>query len=178
MLMRMRSMKRTHAIALWGVVVTALCAFIWFMSSRTSGESGGMSEQVADAVARVAVPGYVGSTAAQKARVVAAMQFPIRKAGHFLEYAALGAAVYQLLEAIDRWPRGRRARMGAAWALAVCYAATDEVHQLFVSGRSGQPTDVLIDACGVLAGVAVASLLTRRRRTGQLISARAGDAGK
>ena len=178
MLMCMRSMKRTHAIVLWGVVVVTLCAFIWFMSSRTSGESGGMSERVADAVARAVVPGYVGSTAAEKARVVAGMQFPIRKAGHFLEYAALGAAVYQLLQAIDRWPRGRRARMVAAWALAVCYAATDEVHQLFVSGRSGQPTDVLIDACGVLAGVAVASLLTRRRRTGQPISARAGDAGK
>jgi VanZ family protein len=54
--------------------------------------------------------------------------------------------------------------MVAAWALAVCYAATDEVHQLFVSGRSGQPTDVLIDACGVLAGVAVVHLLTRPRQ--------------
>lgn len=30
---------------------------------------------------------------------------------------------------------------------------TDEVHQLFVPGRSCQVTDMLIDSCGVLAGV-------------------------
>ena len=98
--------------------------------------------------------------------MVEALQFPIRKSGHFLEYAALGAAVYQLLQAIDRVPRGVWPRRLAAWGLAVAYAATDELHQLFVSGRSGQPTDVLIDACGALAGIAVAVLLTRVRQKG------------
>lgn len=159
-------LTRTQAIALWGGVVMALCVLIWFMSSRTAGVSSGMSAQVADAVARVAVPGYASGTAAEKARVVEALQFPIRKSGHFLEYAALGAAVYQLLQAIDRVPRGVWARRLAAWGLAVAYAATDELHQLFVSGRSGQPTDVLIDACGALAGIAVAVLLTRVRQKG------------
>jgi VanZ family protein len=176
MLMRMKSLKRTHAIALWGVVVAALCAFIWFMSSRTGGDSGGMSEQVADAVARVIVPGYAGGTAAERARVVAAMQLPIRKTGHFLEYAALGAAVCCLLRAIDRWPRSSAGRLAAAWGLAVVFAATDEVHQLFVPGREGKPTDVLIDAAGVLAGVAVVHLLTSLRQKGLTVSARAVDA--
>jgi VanZ family protein len=152
-------------------VVAALCAFIWYMSSRTGGDSGGMSEQVADAVARVAVPGYASGTAAEKARVVAGMQLPIRKAGHFLEFAALGAAVCCLLRAIDRWPRTSAGRLAAAWGLAVAFAATDEVHQLFVPGREGKPTDVLIDAAGVLAGVAVVHLLTKRREKELLPSA-------
>jgi VanZ family protein len=151
MLMRMKSLKRTHAIALWGVVVAALCAFIWFMSSRTSGESGGMSEQVADAVARVAVPGYVGSTAAQKARVVAGMQFPIRKAGHFLEYAALGFFIRLLVGCFRLKPPTR-----ISWLLGTLYACTDEVHQLFSPERTAQWQDVLLDSAGVLAGITVA----------------------
>ena len=40
-----------------------------------------------------------------------------------------------------------------AFALGVAYAATDEIHQHFVSGRHGAPVDVAIDAVGVLVGV-------------------------
>ncbi|MBS6560802.1 MAG: VanZ family protein, partial [Clostridiales bacterium] len=32
----------------------------------------------------------------------------------------------------------------------VCFAMTDEFHQLFISGRAGQITDVGIDALGSL----------------------------
>jgi VanZ family protein len=39
------------------------------------------------------------------------------------------------------------------------YAATDEVHQLFVSGRQGSALDWLIDTIGVAAGVLVLARL-------------------
>lgn len=55
-----------------------------------------------------------------------------------------------------------------AWALATAYAATDEVHQIFVAGRSGMFTDVLLDSAGVLAGVLLGLLIwhiARKRRT-------------
>jgi VanZ family protein len=75
----------------------------------------------------------------------------LRKLAHFAEYAVLGAL---LLRAIG---------IPAAAVLAgSAYAATDEVHQLFVSGRHGSPLDWLIDTAGVVAGVA---LLLRRSRT-------------
>lgn len=35
-------------------------------------------------------------------------------------------------------------------------AALDEVHQLFVPGRGGMWQDVLLDGCGVLAGIVLA----------------------
>ncbi len=45
----------------------------------------------------------------------------------------------------------------AAAVLAICifYAATDEFHQLFVSGRSGQLRDVCIDAAGAVIGICI-----------------------
>jgi len=50
-------------------------------------------------------------------------------------------------------------RPGAAAAIAVLYAVSDEYHQTFVAGRHGAPVDVLIDS----AGVAIAWALVRRR---------------
>ena len=74
----------------------------------------------------------------------------VRKAAHVTEYAILGAL---LVRALDR--------PAAAAALAVAYAATDELHQHFVPGRTGAVVDVLIDAVGVIAG------LVLYRRVGQ-----------
>ena len=40
-------------------------------------------------------------------------------------------------------------------ALVICtvYAATDELHQLFVDGRGFQRSDIFLDFCGALLGV-------------------------
>jgi VanZ family protein len=74
----------------------------------------------------------------------------LRKLAHIVEYAILGALVYR---AVGREP--------AAISLASLYAATDEVHQSFVSGREGSPVDWAVDTVGVVAGV----LLLSRART-------------
>lgn len=74
----------------------------------------------------------------------------LRKLAHLTEYAVLGAL---LLRALRSAPLAVLA--GSA------YAVTDEVHQLFVSGRHGSPLDWLIDTAGVVAGV---TLLARAER--------------
>ena len=40
-----------------------------------------------------------------------------------------------------------------SFAFCALYAATDEIHQLFVPGRGGQIRDVLIDSSGALIGL-------------------------
>jgi VanZ family protein len=45
-----------------------------------------------------------------------------------------------------------------AVGIATLYAATDELHQLFVSERSAQVLDVLIDGAGSLVGTLVFTL--------------------
>jgi VanZ family protein len=72
----------------------------------------------------------------------------LRTFAHFAEYGILGALLYR---ALRRGP--------AAIALGSLYAVTDEVHQVFVSGRHGSLLDWLIDTAGVAAGVL---LLSRR----------------
>jgi VanZ family protein len=46
------------------------------------------------------------------------------------------------------WLRALR-HPGAAAAIALAYAVSDEWHQSFVAGRVGSPVDVAIDAAGI-----------------------------
>ncbi len=41
------------------------------------------------------------------------------------------------------------------WGFVILYAVSDEVHQLFVPGRGGQLTDVIIDTAGAGAGLGI-----------------------
>jgi VanZ family protein len=68
----------------------------------------------------------------------------LRKLAHATEYGVFGALLLRAL--------GRPAPAAMA---AVAYAASDELHQHFVSGRHASPLDVAIDAAGVLAGIAI-----------------------
>ncbi len=70
-----------------------------------------------------------------------ALGFVIRKLGHMTEFALLW---FLWLRAFG----GRRP--WAAATIAIAYAATDEYHQTFTSGRDGTVRDVFIDAGGVL----------------------------
>ncbi len=82
---------------------------------------------------------------------------PVRKTAHATEYAILGmllfGAAYQTREQ-------RRRTAVLSWGIGTFYAATDEIHQIFVPGRSGQITDVMIDSSGVAVGVLILLLLS------------------
>ena len=53
---------------------------------------------------------------------------------------------------------------GAAFAVAVLYGVTDELHQTFVPGRVASEADLVVDAMGALLGVVSASALLRHQR--------------
>lgn len=78
-----------------------------------------------------------------------------RKVVHASEYALLTFLWWRALRTVT----SSKAALILGFALAVGYAATDELHQHFIEGRHGTPVDVGIDALG--AGIA--ALLIRRR---------------
>jgi VanZ family protein len=76
----------------------------------------------------------------------------IRKLGHFTEYTLFGLAIaFPLyLQQISKWKL-----VICSISIGFLYACSDELHQLFVEGRSGQFTDVLIDSFGVIFGLII-----------------------
>lgn len=82
------------------------------------------------------------------------------KVVHVAVYAVLAWLCARSLHGPARGPFAWRVALTAI-ALAIAYGVTDEVHQIFVPGRSADPRDVVADAVGAVLGVAVFALANR-----------------
>lgn len=76
----------------------------------------------------------------------------VRKSAHFTEYAFLCAAI---VFHFTVWKKGISYTTWIPVLITGLYAASDEYHQTFVAGRSGQVSDVLLDTAGAVAGVII-----------------------
>lgn len=85
--------------------------------------------------------------------------FPIRKLAHMTEFGILAVLIFVAIKHYTRIQTTKQRYM-IAWIATVCYAATDEFHQLFVPERSGNLFDVGVDATGALIALCIAALVT------------------
>lgn len=88
--------------------------------------------------------------------VMGAVNYFLRRGAHLFLYFCMGLGLCGAFQ----WQRKVPAWL-PAMALGMAFAATDEYHQLFSSGRTGKPTDVLLDACGLALGCGASYLLGR-----------------
>lgn len=88
----------------------------------------------------------------------AAADFLFRKAAHALMYFVLTSLIWRALHT----GHGVETKKALVLAMlcALLYAASDETHQRFVSGRHGRVRDVAVDAVGIVG----ASIALRRTR--------------
>jgi len=89
------------------------------------------------------------------------------KTGHSTGYAILGALLLRAL-AGGRLQGVTWKRAIAAIVLSTLYGVSDELHQLFVPGRSADPYDVLADSVGATIAASIGWLLGLARRWGIL----------
>lgn len=84
----------------------------------------------------------------QKEKVIDELNYPLRKVAHASEYF-----IFTIIILIALKNSGIKGKRKFIIALTICfiYACTDEYHQTFVKGRTGQFTDSLIDTAGGLA---------------------------
>ena len=71
---------------------------------------------------------------------------PVRKCAHFCVYLILGLLVMNCFKVNKKY---------IIYSLIICllYSISDEVHQMFVPGRSGEVLDVFIDTFGSFIGI-------------------------
>jgi len=79
------------------------------------------------------------------------LTFIVRKIAHFTLYSILGILIFNILR--DSKKLTSRKQILISLLFTALYATTDELHQLFISGRSGQLRDILIDSTGGLTGI-------------------------
>lgn len=123
---------------------------IFIYSSMPAEESSQKSMKIVDFVIRV-YENISDDTFDNTRRLdhIENLEHIIRKSAHVTEYALLAAAI-----ALALWRKVDKgyALFFQAVFLTVVYAATDEFHQRFVPGRSGELKDVLIDSTGAILG--------------------------
>lgn len=74
----------------------------------------------------------------------------VRKSAHFTAYFVLGVLLMHAVR-VKRLIIG----IGVSLFISVLYAASDEFHQTFIPGRSGEVRDVLIDSVGAFFGIII-----------------------
>lgn len=133
------------------VMLLLLYMMIFSFSAQDAEQSGGLSHRISETCVEIAesVAGRAW-TDVVKGQLVDAFEHPIRKMAHFMEYCYMGVLVYAMW---CPWlERGRRL-YGLVVIWVFLSAAGDEFHQLFVPGRYGSFSDVMLDTCGGIAGL-------------------------
>jgi VanZ family protein len=142
------------AVVLWG-------RLIFGFSAQKATTSSGLSERVcyviADEINRFRQEAL---SETQLQEFVEKLQHPVRKCAHMTEYAVFALLLFNMLCAFGA--KGKK-RFAVALILVFLYASTDEFHQLYVPGRSGQFTDVLIDTAGGLVMLLLIAAVCRIR---------------
>lgn len=148
--------------------------------AEVSGDlSGGISYRIVNLVASITGQDWSNEEMLSLAEKI---DYPIRKLAHLTEYALLGMAVALGVVYENEWNvcnkenykfnsynRKEDSRRGcslkrqyfATQIIGSLYAASDEIHQLFIPGRAGRISDVLIDSLGVLIGCGVFIIFLR-----------------
>ena len=143
-------MKNYNKVML--ILAIAWMAVIFMFSAKPDVESQEMSGSVSYRLISVVDKAFGMNW--DKEGKAEAIDYPVRKVAHMSEFAFLCLLVYGSFCWID----GKK-RYVIPVARVFAYACSDEFHQLFVSGRSGQLSDVVLDTCGALFGVALACLV-------------------
>lgn len=141
------------------ILVILWAGLIFFMSSMDTNESNGKSKTIINDVVEKSVETTNGLGITDKHpsenkmnQVIEKLNYPLRKAAHASEYF-----IFTILILIALKNSGVKGRKVFIIALIICfiYACTDEYHQTFVNGRTGQFSDTLIDTIGEIIGCSI-----------------------
>ena len=141
-------MSRKAKIVAKLLPIIAWMLVIFLMSSEVAGTSSARSDEIVRTIQSIGVSAPADL-----------LTFLVRKAAHISAYFILGILLFSLLK---EHGLGVKKIIFISIAIAMLYACTDEVHQMFVPGRSGEVRDVVIDTAGAAVGVVVYAALSSK----------------
>ena len=130
------------------MIILMITLTIFSFSNQDAEESSSVSSRVSEILIKLQ-PKYKNITDREKEELIEKYQTPVRKIAHFSIYTILGMSIVGLTCTYEISNRKREVITIVAGAL---YAISDEIHQTFIEGRSGQVTDVVLDTFGIIVG--------------------------
>ena len=143
-------MKKRH-ISVILILLIALMIVIFCFSAQPAEESTVTSSRVCQFIAKRIFSNFDSYEDDLQKKIISGMTHAVRKTAHFAEYALMGFLWYLLL-------RKKKLNILLAVSGTAVYAASDELHQKFVPGRSCEARDMLIDTGGIVMGTIILAI--------------------
>ena len=141
-------MKKIKAVSC--IITFTIMALIFFFSSQNSTESSGLSSGLTVKVVTL-VTDVLHVDGVDVREVAAALSTYVRKTAHFVIFMLLGISSAVTFKV---WFNQSKAwTFLCAVIFCMLYACSDEIHQIFVSGRACRAGDVMIDTLGAAVGI-------------------------
>lgn len=126
---------------------------IFYMSNQPANISTVQSDGVINILSGVPVLGSVMDVLISNGTA----SFIIRKSAHMLSYGLLSVLLYMSIYDNDK---SINKTSIISFIITFLYACSDEFHQTFVTGRSGEFRDVLVDSTGAIIFLFIVILIT------------------
>lgn len=135
--------------------ILLLCTILWmgmifWFSSQEADKSSNVSNSFLDKTVINVYRAFDSNLTKKDESNIQKIWFvPIRKIAHFSVYFVLGILVLLTLKEFNV------KNNICYYAILICflYSVSDEIHQLFVDGRSGEVLDVLLDTTGSVISI-------------------------
>lgn len=124
---------------------------IFYLSSRNTTQSNSTSKTIVKYL--ITTYEKISNKNLNDEELITKLNHPIRKLAHFSIYFLLGIFIYNIFLLTN-------IKHKILLSIIICflYAIGDETHQLFISGRTGQFIDVLIDSIGSLTSMLIVKI--------------------
>lgn len=147
--------RNRFTLTLSWIVVFLWMALIFFSSAQVADQSNELSRGITKTIIEV-----VEKVSSGLSLDISLLNYLLRKSTHFFAYFVLGILV---LHALKKNKVNGFSALVLAFGICALYAVSDEVHQLFVPGRGGKVTDVLIDSSGAIVGIVLYVVMRKNR---------------
>ena len=149
--------KRLFQCLAW-LLVLLWMGLIFSFSAQNADVSGQISSSTTSKIIAGIYPGFDSLSSDEQAEIIHTAELIVRKIAHLAEFFILSALIIIALLFNDFLPINRAI---LAVLISLLYAATDEIHQLFSSGRACRLSDVLIDTLGAAIFASIYILISK-----------------
>ena len=126
--------------------------FIFCMSNQPANISKELSQNIENLLKQTPIIGNLLSDILNSPN----SQFIVRKSAHIILFCFLSILCFVVIYELKR---NVKISTLVSFSITFIYACMDEIHQLFIPGRSGKINDVLIDSIGVIMGLIFINLI-------------------
>lgn len=132
------------------LVVIWMSTVFWFSNQQGTGSSS-TSKKVSEIIVNI-IDIKRQYSDAEKEEIIKVVEPFVRKLAHYTLYTVGGILI---ANCVYQFYNKEKQGIVISTIIGITYAASDEIHQLMVPGRSGNIKDVMIDSIGILTGIAL-----------------------